>query len=291
MSLGKFDRANPSVRAILEADTPRLASALSLSWAEARLELRVLLEQVLRVDRVWLVLNQEDALHATDLARYEQLLRRRLAGEPVAYILGRREFYGRSFMVNPDVLIPRPETEQLIDLAVARLPDSTPEDVLDLGTGSGCIAITLAILRPACRVVGIDVSQAALAVARENASALGAQVSWVLGHWYDALAGRKFGLILSNPPYIAQGDIHLASGDARFEPRAALASGCAGLDDLTVIIGQSHGYLKSGGWLLLEHGWDQGAAVTNLMRSQGFQSLETCKDLAGLDRITMGKCR
>jgi release factor glutamine methyltransferase len=291
MSLSKFDRGNPSVRAILEADTPRLANALSLSWAEARLELRVLFEQVLRVDRAGLLLNQEDALHATDLASYEQLLRRRLAGEPVAYILGRREFYGRSFTVNPDVLIPRPETEQLIDLAVARLPDATPEDVLDLGTGSGCIAISLAMLRPLCRVIGLEVSQAALAVARENALALGAQVSWVLGDWYKTLGGRKFGLILSNPPYVAQGDIHLASGDARFEPRAALSSGPKGLDDLTRIIEQSQVHLKSGGWLLLEHGWDQGREVMTLMRTQGFQNLETCKDLAGHDRITIGKCR
>jgi len=291
MNLRNSCLKTPSARTLLESDTARLAEALRLSWAEARLEVRILLEHVLKVERAWLIAHEDLELQVEIVGDYEKLLDRRLAGEPIAYLLGQREFYGRSFKVGPEVLIPRPETELLIDLALARLPDDAPYDVLDLGTGSGCIATTLALERPACKVVGVDASQSALTLARGNALSFGAEVEWQLGSWYEGLAGRQFDLIVSNPPYIAQGDSHLVSGDVRFEPQDALTSGLLGLDDLTVIIEKSRQHLKSRAWLLLEHGWDQGVAVKELMRRQGFQQLGTCKDFAGHDRITAGKCR
>jgi release factor glutamine methyltransferase len=189
------------------------------------------------------------------------------------------------------VLIPRPETEILVEAALERLPKDRPARVLDLGTGSGCIAITLALERPACKVTGVDWSRPSLDVSRENARYLKAQVEWCHGNWFTGLGELRFDLIVSNPPYIAQHDVHLESGDVRFEPRNALVSGPIGLDDLAAIIEQSPFFLKSGGWLMLEHGWDQGRSVGDLMKTRGFQQIQSHKDHAGLDRATLGRCR
>lgn len=280
-----------SIGAIIDRDAPALSAALGLDRAEARLEVRILLEWVLKADRAWLLAHQDEDLEADALQAYEGLLIRRLAGEPIAYIVGRREFYGRPFEVGPDVLIPRPETELLVDLAKARLPATGAAEVLDLGSGSGCIAITLALERPDCRVVGVDQSLASLDLARKNAAALGARVEWLQSDWYAALEGRKFDLIVSNPPYIEERDAHLETGDVRFEPRHALASGPHGLDDLAAIIGQARSHLMPGGWLVLEHGWNQGPRVMELMKLHGFQCVQTMKDHAGHDRASLGKCR
>lgn len=280
-----------TIKTVLSRDSSRLSQALTLQAAESRQEIRVLLEHALNVDRAWLLTHDDQELEREPADRYEELLARRLKGEPIAYILGLREFYGRPFKVGPSVLIPRPETELLVDLAKARLPADEPRDVLDLGTGSGCVAITLALERPACKVTGAERSSPSLDLARGNALYLGARVVWRHSNWFAGLEGLSFDLIVSNPPYIAERDAHLESGDVRFEPRNALASGPLGLSDLAVIIDQSPLFLKPGGWLLLEHGWDQGRAVGDLMNRRGFQQIRSHKDDAGLDRVTLGKCR
>lgn len=280
-----------TIKDVLSRDASRLAQVLTLQAAESRLEIRVLLEHALNVDRAWLLTHDDQELDRESIFRYETLLARRFAGEPIAYILGHREFYGRPFKVGPSVLIPRPETELLVDLVKARLPADEPRNVLDLGTGSGCIAITLALERPACKVTGVERCSPSLNLARENAVYLKADVEWRHSNWFAGLEGSSFDLIVSNPPYIAERDAHLESGDVRFEPRNALVSGPMGLNDLAVIIDQSPFFLKPGGWLLLEHGWDQRRAVGDLMERRGFQQVQCHKDGAGLDRVTLGKCR
>ena len=279
------------IRDIVSRDASRLARSLSLPAAESRLEVRILLEHVLGVDRAWLLTHDGDQVTLESQGRYDALLARRLAGVPIAYIVGQREFYGRPFKVGPSVLIPRPETELLVDLAKSRLPANEACDVLDLGTGSGCIAISLALECPAWRVTGIERSQLSLDLARENAYCLRAQVELRQGEWFADLADSRFDLIVSNPPYIAELDPHLWSGDVRFEPREALVSGPGGMSDLNQIIRQSRDFLKPGGWLLIEHGWDQGRAVEDLMKQLGFWQVQGHQDHGGRDRATTGRCR
>jgi release factor glutamine methyltransferase len=291
MNLQDAASALTTIKSLLDRDVPQLKQALGLDWAGARLEVRILLESVLGVDRAWLIAHEDQGIQTESMQEYERMLLRRLSGEPIAYILGQREFYGRLFKVGPEVLIPRPETELLVDLAKARLSGGKVSDVLDLGTGSGCIAITLALERPLSRVLGVDISRSSLSVARANAVTLGARVEWQSGSWYSALSGRRFDLIVSNPPYIMEGDVHLELGDVRFEPRTALSSGPQGLNDFKVIIRESHAHLKPGGWLMLEHGCDQGKAVRELMKERDFQEVKIHKDYAGNDRVTEGKCR
>ncbi|QSI76259.1 peptide chain release factor N(5)-glutamine methyltransferase [Niveibacterium microcysteis] len=213
---------------------------------------------------------------------------RREAGEPVAYLLGEREFYGRVFRVSPAVLIPRPDTELLVEQALLHLPDGAPR-VLDLGTGSGAIAITIALEAPHAQVSAVDVSAAALSVARENAERLGAQVRWFEGPWCTPVQGEVFDLIASNPPYVAAEDPHLAQGDVRFEPPGALASGPDGLSDIRIITTEAWACLKPGAWLLFEHGYDQGDAVRALMLAAGYTDCVTLKDLGDNDRVTLGR--
>jgi release factor glutamine methyltransferase len=268
-----------------------LAAALGLSWNEARLELRVILGHVLGEDRAWLIANEQLRLSADALREYEQLLARRRAGEPIAYLTGAREFYGRNFRVDPEVLIPRPESELLIDTAKSLMTQSRNPDILDLGTGSGCLAITLALEIPGSRVTAVDISPASLSLARENATALGAAVNWKLGSWFSGLRDERFDMIVSNPPYVAESDPHLQEGDVRFEPRGALVSGFSGLDDIEDIILQSVAHLLPGGWLLLEHGWDQAERVRDLFREQAYEAVDTMRDLSGIERLTLGKCR
>jgi len=227
---------------------------------------------------------------APELAlRFVDMLVRREQGEPVAYLLGQREFYGRCFRVSPAVLIPRPETELIVDRVLARVPRDAAIRILDLGTGSGALAVSLALELPAAQVTAVDLSPAALAVAAANAQRLGARVRCLESDWFAALQGELFDLIVSNPPYVAAGDPHLDEGDVRFEPPGALASGPAGLDDLARIAAEAPAHLASGGYLLMEHGYDQGAAVRALLQAQGFVEVASARDLAGIERIGFGR--
>ena len=267
----------------------QLVEALALPPREARLEAQVLFAHALGVNRAWLIGHDRDLLAAAQADAIEALLNRRLAGEPVAYLLGEREFYGRMFKVTPDVLIPRPDTELLVEQALARLAPGAALNVLDVGVGSGAVAVSLALERPQCRLVGVDISAAALRVAHGNAAALGATVEFQESDGYAALGGRRFHLIVSNPPYIAAADPHLAQGDLRFEPLQALASGGDGLDLIRRLVAAAPTHLEAGGWLLLEHGWDQAAAVRDLLRAAGFDAVFSARDLAGHERVSGGR--
>lgn len=264
--------------------------AVTLPPKEARLEAQLILAHALGVTRVWLIAHDTDPLTPAQIDACTALLQRRRNGEPVAHLLGEREFYGRPYRVTPATLIPRPETELLVEQALARLPSDAPARVLDLGTGTGCIALTLALERPLVQVTAVDASPEALTVARDNAQRLGAtNADFLESDWFAGLAAERFDLIVSNPPYIAAADPHLAQGDVRFEPRSALAAGPAGLDDLRRIVAAAPAHLKPGGWLLLEHGWDQGEAVPSLLLEAGFDSIACHPDLAGHPRVTLGR--
>ncbi|MGE4367798.1 peptide chain release factor N(5)-glutamine methyltransferase [Thermomonas sp.] len=250
----------------------------------------LLLAEALGRSRSWLYAHPEAPVPAPARARFGALLARRQAGEPVAYLLGRQGFWSLELEVGPATLIPRPETERLVELALARLPAGQPLRVADLGTGSGAIALALARERPQARIVATDASAEALAVARRNAERLGlVQVEFRTGDWLAPLRGERFDLIVSNPPYIALGDPHLAQGDLRFEPPMALASGADGLDAIRVIVRDADRHLRPGGWLLLEHGWNQGAAVRALLEAAGFVEVATGRDLEGRERISLGR--
>ena len=258
-----------------------------------RLERRLLLETVLERSHAWLAAHPEAVLSAPETARLEALLARRAAGEPVAYLTGQREFYGLAFAVTPDVLIPRPETEGLVDWALTLLPPGAPATVLELGTGSGAIAVALQHHRPRLALTAVDRSVAALAVAEGNAArhhpSRSAPIRFLAGHWYGPVAGERFDLILSNPPYVALGDPHLRQGDLRFEPPLALAAGPDGLEALRPIVAGAARHLTAQGWLLLEHGHDQGPACQALLQDAGFTHITTRPDLAGLPRLTGGR--
>jgi release factor glutamine methyltransferase len=280
---------SPTVAQTVQDARQRLDATLPwLTPTEARLEANVLIARALGVGRAWLVAHDRDVLAPAQAAAVETLVARRLAGEPVAYILGEREFFGRAFTVTPDVLIPRPETEHLVEAALERFPADRPIAVLDIGTGSGCIAITLKLERPAWQVTAVDISPAALGVARRNAERLAAKVAFLESDLYAALNGRRFDLIVSNPPYVAKADDHLRQGDARFEPVGALRSGADGLDAIRRIVEHARGHLNPDGWLMLEHGWDQGASCRQMMRQAGYAGVETRSDLADLDRVAEG---
>lgn len=276
-----------SVAAALEQAVGALAAGGDA--VAARRDAQVLLGHALGVSRAWLIAHRDDVLPAPAAARFEVLLAQRCSGIPVAYLLGEREFHGRRFRVSPDVLIPRPETELLVEVALDLLPRSSPCAVLDLGTGSGCIAVTIACEHAAAQVTAVDASAAALEIARANAAALGARVEFIESDWFARLAGRRFDLIVANPPYIACGDPHLARGDLRFEPAAALVSGADGLDAIRRITAESAGYLREGAWLLFEHGYDQASASKDLLHRAGFTELLSRTDLAGLPRLAGGR--
>lgn len=281
-----------TIQHILSRDTAALAKSLELEASTARIEVQCLLQQILHVPRVYLFAHPERILNDAEFARYNMLLQRRLHGEPIAYILGEREFYGMNLKVTPATLIPRPDTELLVELALQRIPLHERCAVLDLGTGSGAVALAIAHERPQAEVIACDASAAALAVAQENARALGiSNASFVRSDWFAALGTRRFMLIVSNPPYIAAGDPHLAQGDLRFEPVSALSSGADGLDDIRHIIDQSSSHLLEGGWLLLEHGYDQAAQVRGLLQQAGFGDVFSARDLAGIERASGGRIR
>jgi release factor glutamine methyltransferase len=282
-------REAATVASLLDGATARIAAALGLAHRDARLDARVLAAQVLGVDAAWLIAHDTDPLSDTHVTAFESLLAQRLEGVPIAYLVGAREFYGRPFLVSPDVLIPRPDTELLVERALACTPPDQAMAVLDLGTGSGCIAITLALERPLARVTAVDRSPAALAIAQRNANLLNVRVEFSTSDWFAALAGRRFDLIVSNPPYIAAADPHLARGDVRFEPLSALAAGQDGLDDLRRLTRAACAHLKPGGVLLLEHGYDQSDAVQALLWESGIRHPQSWADLSGILRVSGGE--
>ncbi len=266
------------------------ALAPSLEAGEANLEAQLLMQHVLNVNRAWLIAHANDTLQPDTHADFVTLLNRRLLGEPIAYILGYREFYGLKLIVTPDTLIPRPDTETLVEAALAKVSTNQTAHILDLGTGSGAIALAIASNRPQAQVTAIDASQAALNIAIENAKKLGiANVNFALSHWFNDLQHGNFDVIVSNPPYIEQSDTHLNQGDLRFEPITALASGNDGLDDIRKIIEDCLIHLKPQGWLMLEHGYSQAEQVADLMAQAGLVSIETIKDFGGNHRVTIGK--
>lgn len=269
----------------------------------------MLLQHVLQVPRSWLLAHDTDELEQEQVSRFRQLEKERQQGVPMAYILGQREFMGMDFTVSPDVLIPRPETELLVETALEHLAGRQGASVLDLGTGSGAIAVAIAAHRPDLRVYATDVSASALSVAEQNAQAQGVSVRFLSGNWYDALARgagtgardassagcqsreplpEKFDLIVSNPPYIRADDSHLGQGDLRYEPAMALTDGGNGLTHLQTIIQGAANRLAPGGAVWVEHGWDQAAAVRQLLQDAGFRSVRSVKDLAQIERISGG---
>ncbi|MBW8306192.1 MAG: peptide chain release factor N(5)-glutamine methyltransferase [Thiobacillus sp.] len=282
-------REAATVASLLDDATARIAAALGLAHRDARLDARVLASHVWQVDPAWLIAHDTDPLSDTHVAAFDSLLAQRLEGVPIAYLVGTREFYGRPFLVSPDVLIPRPDTELLVERALACIPPDQAVAVLDLGTGSGCIAITLALERPLAQVTAVDRSPAALAMAQRNAGILNARVEFLTSNWFTALGDRHFDLIVSNPPYIAAGDPHLARGDVRFEPLTALAAGQDGLDDLRRLTRAACVHLKPGGVLLLEHGYDQSDAVKTLLRASGIRHPQSWADLSGILRVSGGE--
>ncbi len=266
--------AAPTVRLLLDE------ARISMPLREARL----LLRHVLGVSHATLEAHPEGKVSLQDTASFRALAARRTVGEPVAYLTGHREFYGLEFHVTPAVLIPREETELLVEIAV----EKPARRILDLGTGSGCLAIAVARELPRAQVTAVDVSAAALDVARENAARHGATVRFVQGDWFAPLGGERFDLILANPPYVAEADPHLAQGDVRFEPRSALAAGPDGLDDIRRIVAAAAAHLVAGGRLVFEHGYDQAQAVAALLAQAGFVAIEQRRDLAGIPRVTGG---
>lgn len=253
----------------------------------AQLETRILLGHVTRLSRVQLITQSERALTAGEAQQLSQLFERRLAGEPIAYLTGEREFYGLSFDVSPAVLIPRPDTELLVELALQHLPPQGR--VLDMGTGSGAIAIAIAHARPDAVVTALDVSAEALAIATGNARKNQVKVNFLHSDWFSAVAAQRFDLIVSNPPYIVAGDPHLSEGDLRFEPVDALTDHANGLSDLQTITHEAAQYLAPGAWLLMEHGYNQAAAVRDVLSSHAYAEVQSWCDLAGIERVSGGR--
>ena len=296
------------------------SAATLLNNEEAAFEAQLLLQHVLNVNRAWLIAHENDFLQANNHAAFEALLKRRLNSEPIAYILGYREFYGLKLKVTPYTLIPRADTETLVEAALARVPTQNPNrpslrakrsnletknsdeiasspsssqrqtSVLDLGTGTGAIALAIAKHRPQALVTAVDVSEKALSVAQKNAESLGiANIHFIHSDWFSALNGQRFDVIVSNPPYIETNDTHLKQGDLRFEPISALASGMDGLDDIREIIDSAALHLNPHGWLLLEHGYNQAETVAKLLMRAGFAEISHVLDLAGIQRVTLGR--
>lgn len=279
-----------NIQFIIDRSKAGLAESLGLDADSARIEAQCLLQAVLRVNRAWLLAHSGYTPDIEQQAHYDELLGRRMRGEPVSYILGSREFFGLNFKVTTATLIPRHDTELLVELALQRIPTRGAFRVLDLGTGSGAIALSIAHQRPDAEVVAVDASRDALDVARENALCLNIDNLRLLrSDWFSALQGERFDLIVSNPPYIAAGDVHLTLGDLRFEPRAALVSGADGLEDIRLITSQAQAHLNANCWLLFEHGYDQSVQVRNLLRQAEFIEVFSACDLAGIERVSGGR--
>jgi len=284
--------ADPALSAAATVDTTLAWAARQLAARSdsPRLDAEVLLGHITGRSRAQLLARPELTLDPVTMQRFRHLVVRRAQGEPIAYLTGEREFWSRRFRVTPATLIPRPETELLIELALDLLPRDAPLHIADLGTGSGAIALTLALERPTCRVVATDLSADALEVARDNARRLGAaNVEFRCGDWCAALAGEQFDLIVSNPPYVAADDPHLLEGDLPREPRLALTAGGSGLEAIERIVSEAPAHLVRGGWLLLEHGFDQADAVAALLRRCGYAQIGHRADIGGHRRAVAAR--
>ncbi len=278
-----------NIHHVLHQSSQQLVHTIGLDHAEANLEANLLLQHVLHVNRAWVITHDRDVLNADQQAEFQLLLKRRLDGEPIAYIVGFREFYGLQLKVSPVTLIPRPDTETLVDAALEKVPLDKAWHILDLGTGTGAVALAIAKHRNNCEVTAVDQSSDALSVTLENAQSLKLNnLRLIESNWFSELQGEGFDLIVSNPPYIAQDDEHLKQGDLRFEPISALASGMDGLDDIRKIVQDAPDYLKTNGWLMLEHGFDQAESVATLLKTRGFNQIAHAKDIAGTLRVTFG---
>lgn len=264
------------------------ASELSASESPKR-DAEILLEFVTGKVRTYLLAFGETQLSAEQEAQLATLLARRKTGEPVAHLVGEREFWSLPLYVSPATLIPRPDTECLVEQALSRLPAQACR-ILDLGTGTGAIALALASERPDCEVTAVDVMPDAVALAQRNVARLGfPNVTVLQSSWFSALDNRTFGMIVSNPPYIDEHDPHLTQGDVRFEPLTALVAANEGLADIVHIVTTSRQHLLPGGWLLVEHGWTQGDTVRDVFIAAGYRAVETCRDYGGNDRLTLGQ--
>jgi release factor glutamine methyltransferase len=271
----------------LEDALRRAAASIHGHSDSPRLDAEVLLAKILGVTRAGLIARSAQPLQERDQAAFDAMVARRISGTPVAYLTESREFWSMSLLVTPAVLVPRPETETLVEQVLELAPADSAHSLLDLGTGSGAIALSIASERPGWHVTATDISPDALAVAQTNSVSLKiSNVEWRLGSWFDPLPGRRFDFIVSNPPYIAAGDPLLTSLST--EPLLALSPGVTGLEALQQIVVQAPGHLTAGGSLLLEHGHEQSSAVQRLLRHQGFESIRTCLDLSGKTRITLG---
>lgn len=280
---------NLSIQALIATHSSQLQATLTLDYSTARIEIQSLLQAVLQVNRAYLFAHPERVLNVDEMARYDELFERRLGGVPIAYLLGEREFFGLNFKVTPATLIPRPDTELLVELALEKVPQQGVCSVLDLGTGSGAIALSIAHARPGVEVVAVDASETALQVAQENQEKLNIKnVKFLLSDWFAALGQQRFDVIVSNPPYVESADVHLTQGDARFEPLSALASGADGLEDIRCIGAQARLRLNPQGWLMLEHGYNQAERVRSILLQAGFQKVFSSRDLAGVERVTGG---
>ncbi|MFY9327912.1 MAG: peptide chain release factor N(5)-glutamine methyltransferase [Georgfuchsia sp.] len=269
-------------------------SAISAALAGARQkigasEARLLLRHLLGCSAAHIEAHRDDELDAAVEATFQAWVERRWQGEPIAYLTQSREFYGRSFVVAPAVLIPRSETELMVDTVLGKFERNAKPRVLDLGTGSGCLAITLALELPQAEVTALDVSRDAMVIAAGNAKRLGAKVRLLESDWFSAIANERFDLIVANPPYIAAGDPHLEQGDLRFEPLCALTSGMDGLDAIRHIVEQAQAHLISQGWLLFEHGYNQGDEVRALFEANRYCAIEQHRDIAGILRVSGGR--
>ena len=265
-------------------------TALAATSETARLDAEVLLVQVLGWSRARLLAHPGASLDPASARRFEALVERRRGGEPIAYLTGRREFWSLDFIVTPDTLIPRPETEHLVEAVLGVVSPGDTATIADIGTGTGAVALALGHERPGAFVIGSDRSQAAVAVARANAARLDiGNVSFIVADSCAALAPTHWSVIVSNPPYVAENDPHLTTGDVRFEPPEALVSGPRGLTMLETLARQGPARLARGGWLVLEHGRDQGSAVRALLSGAGLGAIETARDLAGNERVTLGR--
>lgn len=278
-----------TIGATLTRDGARLAAALGIGFADGYREAQGLLAHVAGLARAQVAARQYDRLDGRARTAYDALIARRSAGEPYAYLVGHREFHGLDLLVTPAVLIPRPETELLVDAVLAWLAPNRQAKVLDLGTGSGAVAIALARQWPGAEITAVDASAAALVIARENAARLGTRIRFVESDWYAALGYERFDVIVSNPPYVAAGDSHLERGDLRFEPHLALNGGADGLDCIRTLVHGASRHLHRGGAIFFEHGLGQASACRNLLHRIGFEGVRTLADLAGIERVSCGQ--